>query len=279
METKYSFARSCSTTSLFLLLTGSCASFHFSKVLSVSHFYFLPNFSHNSQINATMAENFKDQSDYWSGNKFKENGDGNLTEMEVCHARIFYLIEEDFKRDVLLSCILDSIRSTQIVLCRNGCQMHEQFKELELVGSNSDDLSEKLLLETSALCNIVSLLGSRFREYDEMEKKEKRELESSILSLTEENRDISGLLKIAIMEKEAMEKRSKGINGENRRAAILQIAEKGLQKVGFGFVMGVLSGDNAQADSVANCNSSSKSDTSDGEEEVVSLVNIVPESY
>ncbi|KAF3335721.1 hypothetical protein FCM35_KLT20228 [Carex littledalei] len=204
--------------------------------------------------------------------QFKENQDRNLTETEVCHARIFSLIEEDFKRDVILSCILDVIRSTRKMVYWIGCQMHDRFKELETVESSFDDLSDKLVSETGSICKIVSLLELRFREHEEMRIKEKRELESSILSLTEENRDISGLLKIAIMEKEAMEKRSKGINGDNRRAAILQIAEKGLQKVGFGFVMGVLSGDNAQADPVASSNSSTKSDASDGEEEVASLV-------
>ncbi|KAJ4773674.1 hypothetical protein LUZ62_057931 [Rhynchospora pubera] len=219
-----------------------------------------------------MGEQFKEQSYHLSDSEFKENEDRNLTEIEVCHATIFSLIEERIKRDVVLSCIVDSIQLTQKMLCQIGCQMHEQFQEFELVESNLEDLSDELVIETGSICKIVNLLESSFREYEKMRKKEKRELESSILSLTEENRDISGLLKIAIMEKEAMEKRSKGNNGDNRRAAIFQMAEKGLQKVGFGFVMGVLSGDNNQAESVASCSSSTKSDASDGEEEVVSLV-------
>ncbi|XP_078182834.1 ATP-binding protein [Carex rostrata] len=219
-----------------------------------------------------MDDQFKEQFYDLSSIKFKENEGINLTEIKVCHARILSLIEEDFKRDVRLSCILDVIRSTRKMLYWIGCQMHEQFKELEVVESSFDDLSDKLVSETGSVCKIVSFLELRFREHEEMRIKDKRELENSILSLTEENRDISGLLKIAIMEKEAMEKRSKGINGDNRRAAILQIAEKGLQKVGFGFVMGVLSGDSAQADPVASSNSSTKSDASDGEEEVASLV-------
>lgn len=260
-------------------LTGSFTSFHFSVVLAFDFsLHFCPEFFLNSRHNSAMVEQFKEQSYDSSGSEFKENEDRNLTTIiEVCHAGIFSLIEEDFERDVLLSCVLDLIRSTRKMLHGIGCRLHEQFKELELVESNSEGLSDKLVLETGSLCKIVNLLESRFREYEEMQEKEKRELESSILSLTEENRDISGLLKIAITEKEAMEKRSKGIGGDNRRAAILQIAEKGLQKVGFGFVMGVLSGDNAQGDSVASCNSSTKSDMSDGEEEVVSLVNIVLE--
>lgn len=226
-----------------------------------------------------MEAQFKEQFYDLSGIKFKEKEGINLTEIEVCHARILSLIEEDFKRDVILSCIHDVIRSTRKMLYWIGCQMHEQFKELEVVESSFDDLSDKLVSETGSVCKIVSLLELRFREHEEMQIKEKRELESSILSLTEENRDISGLLKIAIMEKEAMEKRSKGINGDNRRAAILQIAGKGLQKVGFGFVMGVLSGDSAQADPVASSNSCTKSDASDGEEEVASLVNLYFELF
>ncbi|CAL5341594.1 unnamed protein product [Camellia sinensis] len=68
-----------------------------------------------------------------------------------------------------------------------------------------------------------------------MRNKEKRELENSVASLTEENRDINSLLRIALVEKEAVEKslnKLKGNNNEQKRVAILQIAERGLQKVG-----------------------------------------------
>lgn len=79
-----------------------------------------------------------------------------------------------------------------------------------------------------------------FRHYDQKNKKERKELENSVVSLTEENRDISKLLRSALAEKEAAEKafsKSKG-GGDQRKAAIFQIAERGLQKVGFGFRVG-----------------------------------------
>ncbi|KAL2558639.1 Uncharacterized protein Fot_03378 [Forsythia ovata] len=101
-----------------------------------------------------------------------------------------------------------------------------------------------------------------------MMKKEKRELENCVVSLTEENRDINSLLRNAMVEKEALEKNLNRLkaNNEQKRVAILHIAERGLQKVRFGFMIG--NGANEQL-------SGTPEDISDGcesEEEVVNLV-------
>ncbi|KAG4984173.1 hypothetical protein JHK87_028922 [Glycine soja] len=69
---------------------------------------------------------------------------------------------------------------------------------------------------------------------------------------------------IALLEKEALEKRIKG--HDHKRMPLLQF---GLQKVGFGFMMG--GGNNEQSTE----NSFAKSDSSECEEEVVSLASTV----
>lgn len=106
-------------------------------------------------------------------------------------------------------------------------------------------------------------------KYKEKWKKEKRELEKSVVSLTEENRDINSLLRAALVEKEAVEKslsKLKGINNnEQRRVALLQIAERGLQRVGFGFMMGA----GTTTTSSSEQQPQTGSDTSECEEEEI----------
>lgn len=116
-----------------------------------------------------------------------------------------------------------------------------------------------------AVTRLVDSAEVKVNEYKELRHKERRELGNSVVSLTEENRDISTLLRIALVEKEAVEKRLKG-NSEHKRVAILQ-------RVGFGpfgFLMG--SGGNEQT---LDGMGSSKSDSSECEEEVVSLASTV----
>ncbi|XP_062120392.1 uncharacterized protein At3g49055-like isoform X2 [Humulus lupulus] len=127
------------------------------------------------------------------------------------------------------------------------------------------ELTEELLVVT----RLASEAEEKVNEYKELRKKEKRELENSVVSLTEENRDINSLLRAALLEKEAVEKRLK-VNSEQKRVALLQIAERGLQRVGFGFMMG--SGNTEQS---LESFSGTKSDSSECEEEVVSLASTV----
>lgn len=119
---------------------------------------------------------------------------------------------------------------------------------------------------------LVERAEAKVEEYKEIRHNERRQLGNSVVSLTEENRDISTLLRIALVEKEAVEKRLKG-SGETKRVAILQ-------RVGFGpfgFLMGsggneqTLEGPGAKVDGMGS-GASSKSDSSECEEEVVSLV-------
>ncbi|XP_062110282.1 uncharacterized protein At3g49055-like [Humulus lupulus] len=127
------------------------------------------------------------------------------------------------------------------------------------------ELTEELLVVT----RLASEAEEKVNEYKELRKKEKRELENSVVSLTEENRDTNSLLRAALLEKEAVEKRLK-VNSEQKRVTLLQIAERGLQRVGFGFMMG--SGNTEQS---LESFSGTKSDSSECEEEVVSLASTV----
>ncbi|XWS50492.1 hypothetical protein CRYUN_Cryun12cG0091800 [Craigia yunnanensis] len=155
---------------------------------------------------------------------------------------------------------------------------------------NVDSESEKLELEEEELkifsreittvLKLVSEANSKVNEFKEARKKEKRELESSVVSLTEENRDINSLLRIALVEKEAVEKSLNKLKGNNeqKRVPLLQIAERGLKRAGFGFMMGSGSNEQVMESSGASTTTTtststtgSKSDSSECEEEVVSL--------
>lgn len=150
----------------------------------------------------------------------------------------------------------------------NNCvEEDEQMEQLDF-GKEP----ERLLEEIRIVDKLGVRLESLFVEHEKKRRKEIKELENSIVSLTEENRDISNLLRIALVEKEAVEKalsRLKG-GGEQKRVAILQIAERGLQRVGFGFMMGASSTGDSPDNSDANVGA--RMDGNESEEEVVSLV-------
>ncbi|GAB2265184.1 hypothetical protein Dimus_000249 [Dionaea muscipula] len=150
-------------------------------------------------------------------------------------------------------------------------------------GSNPSEESKEsggsMPMGLEVLTRFTKRVEGRLSGYREKVKKEKRELENSVVSLTEENRDINSLLRIALVEKEAVEKSLNKLKGNNeqKRVALLQIAERGLQRVGFGFMMGTTSPNEAPTPSVENTSSaaSNVSDSSECEEEVVSLASTV----
>ncbi|KAE8736432.1 U-box domain-containing protein kinase family protein, putative isoform 1 [Hibiscus syriacus] len=155
----------------------------------------------------------------------------------------------------------------------------ELEKQLEISRGKIEELESKTKVRNEVFEKILDSIreaNSKANEFKEARKKEKRELESSLVSLTEENRDINSLLRIALVEKEAVEKNLNKLKGNNeqKRVALLHIAERGLQRVGFGFMMG--SNEQAIESSGASSTSTngSKSDNSECEEEVVSLLNL-----
>lgn len=200
-------------------------------------------------------------------------------ELDVSRERLEVLESEKKERDEFLLKSLDSIKSVKeclvkIIDCLDDEKVIER-EDIEMEESKLDEESRALEEEITAITVLASKAESKVSEYKESKKKEKKELENSVVSLTEENRDINSLLRIALVEKEAVEKslnRLKG-NTDQKRVALLQIAERGLQRVGFGFMMG--SGNNEQSQESLGTNvvpPSNKSDSSECEEEVVSLV-------
>lgn len=107
----------------------------------------------------------------------------------------------------------------------------------------------------------------------EMQRKEKSRMESKISSLMKENEDISSMLKIAVTEKEAAENSLRILKDDRdqRKSAIQQIAERGLQKVGFGFIMEVIGGE-SESEEMSSSSANTTSNGRENEEEVVSLV-------
>ncbi|GJN15439.1 hypothetical protein PR202_gb02354 [Eleusine coracana subsp. coracana] len=131
---------------------------------------------------------------------------------------------------------------------------------------------EFLAVEAHNVHELAKEVESKLSECMEIQRKEKNRVESRISSLEKENQDIHTMLKIAITEKEAVESSLRVLkdDSEQGRSAILQLAEKGLQKVGFGFIMEVISGEQ-ETDGMST--SSATATTSGSDQEVVSLVN------
>lgn len=204
-----------------------------------------------------------------------------VKEIEILRERIEELESHKNKTMKVFSQSLESIRSVKECLV-GVIENLDEDKSASVVEECSDldgeyDLDEEskaFLLEFLSVLKLPPIVEAKVREYQELRKKEKKQLENSVVSLTEENRDINSLLRIALVEKEAVEKslsRLKG-NNEQKRVAILQIAERGLQRVGFGFMMGAAPNETSEN---MSSNMSSKSDGSECEEEVVSLASAV----
>ena len=103
--------------------------------------------------------------------------------------------------------------------------------ELKLLDTESKAIWEEL----SPTTRLASEAKSKVNEFKEKKKNEKRELENSVVSLTEENRDINSLLRVALLEKEVVKNSLNKLKGntEQKRVSLLQIIERGLQRVGF----------------------------------------------
>ncbi|GMH08979.1 hypothetical protein Nepgr_010819 [Nepenthes gracilis] len=155
----------------------------------------------------------------------------------------------------------------------NAIEESKDMKEDSISDEKSEESKELnvFLMELNAVLRIAKRVEANLNDYQEKMKKEKREFENSVVSLTEENRDINSLLRIALIEKEAVEKSLNKLKGNNeqKRVALLQIAERGLQRVGFGFMMGAAPSEPSAENTSSNA--SNVSDSSECEEEVVSL--------
>ncbi|RZC57023.1 hypothetical protein C5167_004327 [Papaver somniferum] len=186
------------------------------------------------------------------------------------------LVEEKRQRMDVFSRGWDSIRSVKEFLDGIIERMDEEKPEKitldeEVIDDlKLDDATKGYLSETMYVDKLVKVAESRFTEYESKKLKEKKELENSLASLTQENRDVHSLLRIALVEKESVEKTLSKLRGneEQKRGTLLGFA----QRVRFGFMRS----NSTNEDSVANSSSkmSEKSD-SECEEETVSLASTV----
>ncbi|XP_068646619.1 uncharacterized protein At3g49055-like [Aristolochia californica] len=200
-------------------------------------------------------------------------------ELQVAKERILELNQQNIQKLGVLSLGYDSIKLVKDYLARIAEKIDEKSENFATENGadeylSVDDEADKLLAEIRVVHELSKEAEERIYEYEEKKTKEMKQLENSIVSLTEENRDISSLLRIALVEKDKLEKhlnRLKG-GGEQKRVALLQFAEKGLQKVGFGFMVGAATGDSP---GISSSSAGPRSDSSECEEEVVSLASTV----
>lgn len=178
--------------------------------------------------------------------------------VEFLKERVDRLESERKERNGVMFMVLDSLTSTKYSLSRviEGLEGEKNEASVKDCKEECSGVESRMLLEESRLISRLAVeVEKRVDGYKEMRRKEKKELESSLMSLTEENRDVNSLLRIALLEKEALEKRIKG--HDHKRMPLLQ----------FGwFMMG--GGNSEQSTEI----SGAKSDSSECEEEVVSVV-------
>ncbi|KAI4973933.1 hypothetical protein ZWY2020_041714 [Hordeum vulgare] len=133
-----------------------------------------------------------------------------------------------------------------------------------------------LELEAHSIHDLAKEVEIKLSESMDKERKVRCRMESMVSSLKKENHDIRGMLEVAITEKEEAENSLYALKGDadQRRSSILQIAEKGLQKVGFGFIMDVISGE-SEGDDMSSSSAGAASDGRESKQEVDSLASIV----
>ncbi|CAJ1977033.1 unnamed protein product [Sphenostylis stenocarpa] len=193
--------------------------------------------------------------------KEKEEDELGGKEVDFFKERVERLESEREEINGVMFKALESLTSTKYCLSRVIEGLEGEKDETFVDDGKGDWLGEesRMLLEDARLISRLAIeVETRVDRYKEMRRKEKRELESSLISLTEENRDVNNLLRIALLEKEALEKRIKG--HDHKRTPLLQ----------FGWFM--MGGGNSEQSTES---SGAKSDSSECDEEVVSVASTV----
>ncbi|XP_037419195.1 uncharacterized protein LOC119283964 [Triticum dicoccoides] len=150
-----------------------------------------------------------------------------------------------------------------------------KFAVQRIVISLHSDGLRFLELEAHNIPDLAKEVEIRISECREKKRKERCRMESMVSSLKKENQDIRSMSEVAISEKDAAENSLCVLKGDadQRRSSILQIAEKGLQKVGFGSIMEVISGESE--DDLSSSSASAASNGRESKQEVDSLASIV----
>ncbi|CAH8267948.1 unnamed protein product [Arabidopsis lyrata] len=151
-------------------------------------------------------------------------------DMEVSKERVGESDGETKEKSKLLSDISDSVRSMEDRLS----------KSIRCLNEEEEERGGKLEREEYNFMSILELVKeveTKLKTFMESMEKKKLALSRSVELLEEENRDISILLRAALSEKQTAEKQLKEMN-EQKGSALLQIAGRGLQRIGFGFGFG-----------------------------------------
>ncbi|KAF7093567.1 hypothetical protein CFC21_095974 [Triticum aestivum] len=183
----------------------------------------------------------------------------------------------DHQTKFVVQKIVVSLHSAGEILENILGRASEEKAEMISCRSNLDpkDGLEFLGLEAHNIHDLAKEVEIRLSECREKERKERCRMESMISSLKKENQDIRSMLEVAVTEKEAAENSLRVLKGDgDQRSSILQIAEKGLQKVGFGFIMEVISGE-SEGDEMSSSSASAASNGRESKQEVDSLASIV----
>nr|TKW11772.1 hypothetical protein SEVIR_6G255000v2 [Setaria viridis] len=149
---------------------------------------------------------------------------------------------------------------------------HEHFH------SDPNDGLEFLALEANNIHELAMEIESKLSGRMDMQRKDRTRMENKVSSLVKENQEIHTMLKAAITEKEAAEDSLRALKGEKEqgRSAILQIAERGLHKVGFGFIMEVISGEpKSEEEPTTSGTATATSDGRENEQEHISLACVI----
>ncbi|KAL1217286.1 hypothetical protein V5N11_027353 [Cardamine amara subsp. amara] len=146
------------------------------------------------------------------------------------------MIREEMKRDLKFSRERVSELEGET---KEKSRLLSNISESLLSMENSLSKGERRKLESeeyisNSVLELVKEVETKVETFMETMEKKKMELSRSVEFLKEENRDLSVLLRAALSEKQTAEKQLKETN-EQKRSALLQIAERGLQKIGFGF--------------------------------------------
>ncbi|KFK34195.1 hypothetical protein AALP_AA5G113800 [Arabis alpina] len=165
-------------------------------------------------------------------------------DLEVSKERISELEGDTKDKSRLISKIAESLRSS--IRCLNKESDPEE----------ADEYNSKSVLE------LVKEVETKVEMFMESIEKKKIELSRNVEFLEDENRDISVLLRAALTEKQTAEKQLKEAS-EQKRSALLQIAERGLQSIGFGFGLRESIQESSEAGNLA------KDDEEEGENGVV----------
>nr|AAU44483.1 hypothetical protein AT3G49055 [Arabidopsis thaliana] len=168
-------------------------------------------------------------------------------DLEVSKETVSELEGEAKEKTKLLSDIADYVRSmedrlSKLIRCLNEENVPEEERGRKL---ETKEYNSKSILE------LVKEVVTKLETFQESTKKKKMELSRSVEFLEEENRDINVLLRAALFEKQTAEKQLKEMN-DQKGLALLQIAGRGLQRIGFGFGLGESVEESSETGNIAN---------------------------